>query len=173
MNKIDKDLILKYQDGDINSFNKLVLRHLENTIGFFFNITNNQMEAEDLAQDVFVNLHKHLKKFKFNSKFTTYLYRVNMNKANTWLTRNKWKRYLYLDQTKEVGELNQSIENDWKRKELWNAIEKLPHKQKQVTLLRIAEQLPFKIISEVLGIKTGTAKVHFHHAINNIKRALK
>ena len=173
MNKIDKDLILKYQDGDINSFNKLVLRHLENTIGFFFNITNNQMEAEDLAQDVFVNLHKHLKKFKFNSKFTTYLYRVNMNKANTWLTRNKWKRYLHLDQREDIVVLDQSIENNWKREELWNAIEKLPFKQKQVTLLRIAEQLPFKIISEVLDITTGNAKVHFHHAINNLKKVLK
>lgn len=172
MNEIDKNLILKYQNGDINSFNKLVLRHLENTIGFFFNITNNQMEAEDLAQDVFVNLHKHLKNFKFNSKFTTYLFRVNMNKANTWLTKNKWKRYLYLDQRKDVGVLDQSIENDWKRKELWDAVEKLPTKQKQVTLLRIAEQLPFKIISEVLNMKTGTAKVHFHHAINNLKKVL-
>lgn len=173
MNEIDKDLIMKYQDGDINSFNNLVLRHLKNTIGFFFNITNNQMEAEDLAQDVFVKLHKHLKNFNFNSKFTTYLYRVNMNKANTWLTRNKWKRFLHLDQITEVSVPDQSIENDWKRKELWNAVEKLPYKQKQVTILRVAEQLPFKIISEVLEMKTGTAKVHFHHAVNNIKRELK
>ena len=83
MSDTDKELIISYQDGDISSFNKLVLRYLENTIGFFFNVTNNQMEAEDLAQDVFVNLHKSLKKFKFNSKFSTYLYRVNMNKANS------------------------------------------------------------------------------------------
>ena len=95
-----------------------------------------------------------------------------MNKENKKKTKNKWKRYLYLDQRKDVGVLDQSIENDWKRKELWDAVEKLPTKQKQVTLLRIADQLPFKIISEVLNMKTGTAKVHFHHAVNNLKKVL-
>lgn len=173
MDNIDKELIMSYQNGNMDSFDKLVLRHLDNTIGFFFNITNNQMESEDLAQDVFIILHKHLKKFEFNSKFSTYLYRVNMNKANSWLTRNKWKRFLHLDQRKDVGISDTNIENEWKRKELWNAVEKLPLKQKQVTILRIADHLPFKVISEVLDIKVGTAKVRFHHAVKNLKKELK
>ena len=65
------------------------------------------------------------------------------------------------------------MENEWKRKELWDAVEKLPLKQKQVVILRIADHLPFKVISEVLNIKIGTAKVRFHHAVDNLKRELK
>jgi len=170
---IDKELIIKFQKGDLKSYNALVIRHLKNTIGFFYNITSNQMESEDLAQDVFIKLNKHLMKFNFQSKFTTYLYRVNMNTANTWFKRNRWRNLLHLDQTVEKGENDMLLEASWTRKELWNAVGKLPLKQRQVVMLRVAEELPYKEIGYVMGINFGTAKVHFHHAVNNLKGILK
>tara|TARA_B110000967_G_C18882225_1_gene561762 strand:+ start:1127 stop:1651 length:525 start_codon:yes stop_codon:yes gene_type:complete len=168
----DHELIKRFQDGDNQAFNELVRRHLSNTIGFFFNITSSKMDAEDLAQDVFLKLNKYLKKFKFDSKFSTYLYRVNTNTANTWFKRNKWKNLLHLDQADERGERDDTLEKSWTRKELWNAISKLPKKQREVVLLRIGEELPYKNISRITGISIGSAKVNFHHALKKLKKEL-
>ena len=168
----DHELIKRFQDGDNQAFNELVRRHLSNTIGFFFNITSSKMDAEDLAQDVFFKLNKYLKKFKFDSKFSTYLYRVNTNTANTWFKRNKWKNLLHLDQADERGERDDTLEKSWTRKELWNAISKLPKKQREVVLLRIGEELPYKNISRITGISIGSAKVNFHHALKKLKKEL-
>lgn len=83
----DQELIKEYQNGDRSAFDKLVRRHLSNTIGFFYTITQDRMVSEDLAQDVFFKLFRHLKKFRFQSSFSTYLYRINLNTANSWFTR--------------------------------------------------------------------------------------
>ena len=92
----DHDLIKEYQNGKISSYNQLVKNHLSKTIGFFFNITGDRMLAEDLAQDVFFKLYRHLKKFRFDSSFSTYLYRVNLNTANSWLKEINGKTFYTL-----------------------------------------------------------------------------
>ena len=63
----DQELIKEYQNGDRSAFDKIVRRHLSNTIGFFYTITQDRMVSEDLAQDVFFKLFRHLKNFRFKS----------------------------------------------------------------------------------------------------------
>ena len=168
----EHELIKKYQDGDVSAYNQLVKKHLSNTVGFFFNITGDRMSAEDLAQDVFFKLFKHLKKFQFKSAFSTYLYRVNLNTANTWLKRNRWKNILHLDQAPDHGERDTRIEDEWTRKELWDAIAKLPKKQRFVVIMRVARGMPYKEIAEITNMNEGTAKVNFHHALKSLKKWL-
>ena len=168
----DHDLIKEYQNGNISAYDQLIKNHLSNTVGFFFNITGDRMVAEDLAQDVFFKLYTHLKNFRFESKFSTYLYRVNLNVANSWLKRNKWKNILHLDQAPDTGERDTELEQEWTRKELWDAIAKLPNKQRKVVIMRIAKEMPYKEISEVTGMTEGTAKVNFHHAVRSLKEWL-
>ena len=168
----DKDLIRKFQSGDEKSFDKLVQNHLYNVFGFFLKITRNEMIAEDLAQDVFMKLYKNLKNFRHESSFSTYLYRINMNTANSWITRNKWKNILHLDQTPDKGENDTTNEIEWERKELWDGISKLPKKQRTVVMLRISDSLSYKEISDITGISEGSAKVNYHHAIKRLKEIL-
>tara|TARA_Y100001958_G_C20937686_1_gene345456 strand:- start:66 stop:614 length:549 start_codon:yes stop_codon:yes gene_type:complete len=168
----DSDLIRKFQSGDENSFDELVKKHLNNVFGFFLKVTGDSMVAEDLAQDVFMKLYKNLKNFRHESSFSTYLFRINSNTANSWITRNKWKNILHLDQTHERGEIDSSIEKDWARKELWDEISKLPKKQRTVVMLRINETLSYKEISAITGMSEGTAKVNYHHALKKLKEVL-
>ena len=126
----DHDLIHQYQNGNRSAYDEIVRRHLSNTIGFFYTITGDRMAAEDLAQDVFIKLFSHLKRFRFESAFTTYLYRINVNTANTWLKRNKWKNLLHLDQAPDRGEEDNRLEQEWTKEELWAAIKRLPRKQR-------------------------------------------
>ena len=130
------------------------------------------MTAEDLAQDVFMKLYKNLRNFRHESSFSTYLFRINTNTANSWITRNKWKNILHLEQAPERGELDRSVDKEWERKELWDGISRLPKKQRTVVMLRISNSLSYKEISEITGISEGSAKVNYHHAIKRLKEIL-
>ena len=165
----DHELIQQFQRGQEGAFDELVKRHLPTVFGFFFNVTRDEMAAEDLSQDVFLKLYKYLKNFRFESAFTTYLYRVNMNTASSWISRNKWKNLLHLDQAPERGEVDHSSEKEWDRKELHNAITRLPKKQRMVVIMRITQQLSYKEIADITGMTDGCAKVNYHHAVTKLK----
>ena len=109
--KTDRELIEEFQRGSDAAFNELVRKYLDLVYRFFQKITPDKMEAEDLAQTVFIKLFKALKKFRFESEFNTYLYRVNVNTANTYFKRNKWRNMLHLDQASDTGYVETSQEN--------------------------------------------------------------
>ena len=171
--KTDKELIKEFQNGNKASFDELVKRHLSDTYGFFIKFTADEVEAEDLAQDVFIKMFKALKKFRFESEFKTYLYRANINMSNSYLRRNKWRNLLHLDQAPEPAYTDTSQEDEWRRKELWDAISKLPPKQRKIVTMRIAQEMPYKDIALVMGVNENSAKVSYHHAIKSLKDVLK
>ena len=165
----DNDLIKDFQSGNKNAFNKLVKKHFSNTYGFFIKFTKEEVEAEDLAQEVFIKMYKALKKFKFNSEFKTYLYRANINMSNTYLRRKKWKNLLHLDQIPDPGFIDNTNEDEWRKKELWDAVALLPKIQRAVLTMRIADELSYKEISKIMDLSENSAKVNFHHALKNLK----
>lgn len=170
--KNDHELIKLFQKGDQTAYDRLVRKYLYNTVGFFYTITGDKMVAEDLAQDVFFKLFKNLGNFRFKSAFSTYLYRINLNTANSWFTRKKWKNLLHLDQILNQQKNDTSIAKEWLSKELWDAISNLPKKQRSVVVMRIAEELPYKEISTITGMSENTAKVNYHHALQTLKKVL-
>ncbi len=167
--RTDNELIKEFQEGKETAFNELVDRYLSSTYGFFTKFTNSKEEAEDLAQDVFIKMYKALKKFRFESEFKTYLYRANINMSNTYLRRNKWKNMLHLDQISEPQYIDTTNEDKWKRKELWNAIARLPKIQRMVVTMRTTENLPYKEIAKIMNISENSAKVNYHHAVESLK----
>ena len=168
----DNELIQKFQNGDEKAFDQLVRNNLNNVFGFFMKVTRDEMSAEDLAQDVFMKLYKNLKNFRHDSNFSTYLYRINSNTVNSWITRNKWKNLLHLDQAPDKGEYDIKNEAEWSKEELWNEISKLPNKQRRVMILRITDSLSYSEISKITGMSEGTAKVNFHHGLKKLKEVL-
>jgi len=170
--KADNDLIKEFQNGSRLAFDNLVRKHLDETYEFFLKICGDSMEAEDLAQDVFLKLYSSLKKFRFESEFKTYLYRVNMNTANNYLQRSKWRRLLHLDSIPEQIDKEQSAELGWKKAELWAAIGKLSKKQRMVVTLRIGQNMSHKDIAKVIGISESSSKTNYHHGVNKLKHQM-
>ena len=170
--KTDRELIEEFQRGSDAAFNELVRKYLDLVYGFFQKITSDKMEAEDLAQTVFIKLFKALKKFRFESEFNTYLYRVNVTTANTYFKRNKWRNMLHLDQVPDTGYVETSREKEWRKEEVWAAVGRLPTKQRLVVMMRISQALPFKDIGNILDITKGSAKVNYHHGIKRVKLLL-
>ena len=170
--KNDNELIQQFQNGDDAAFDTLVRQHLDEVYGFFVKITDDPMDAEDLAQDVFLKLHKSLKKFRYESEFKTYLYRVNINAANNYLRRSKWRRWLHLDSTPEQVDDEPSVESEWKKTEVWDAIAKLPKVQRLVVTMRVAQQMSHKEIASIIGISESSSKTNYHYGLNTLKKQL-
>ena len=170
--KTDRELIEEFKRGSDAAFNELIRKYLDLVYGFFQKITSDKMEAEDLAQAVFIKLFKALKNFRFESEFNTYLYRVNVNTANTYFKRNKWRNMLHLDQVPDTGYVETSREKEWRKEEVWAAVGRLPTKQRLVVMMRISQALPFKDIGNILDITEGSAKVNYHHGIKRVKLLL-
>ena len=170
--KNDNELIQQYQNGSNAAFDELVRKYLDEVYRFFVKLTNDEMDAEDLAQDVFLKLHKSLKKFRFEANFKTYLYRVNVNAANNYLGRSKWRKWLHLDQSPEQVDDEPSIESEWTKSELWDAIAKLPKTQRMVVTMRVAQSMPHKDIADIIGISESSVKTNYHYGINQLKKQL-
>ena len=169
----DHELIKQFQAGKQSAYDVLVKRHLQSTYLFFLKFTKDPMDAEDLAQDVFIKLFQSLHNFRFEAAFTSYLYRIQLNAANSFIRKARWKKYLHLDQTTETGSYDQKLEQEWSKKEIWNLVATLPKMQRMVIIMRIAQDLPYKDISGILGISEGSAKVNYHHGISQLKNRFK
>jgi RNA polymerase sigma-70 factor, ECF subfamily len=168
----DHDLIKQFNDGDRKAFDKLVTKHIDMTYNYYYSITHDQLEADDLTQRVFVKLYKSLKNFRFDAAFTTYLYRIKVNTLNSYFFKSKWRSFLHLDQAPELQVSDDSYDKRALSTELWNAIKKLPRKQRNVMNLRVAESLTFKEVGEVLDISEDSAKNNYSHGVKTLRKIM-
>ena len=76
---------------------------------------------------------------------------------------------LHLDQAPEPSFVDDSVEDAWMKKELWDAIATLPKRQRIIMTMRLTETIPYKEIASTLNISENSAKVSYHHAVNTLK----
>ncbi|MDP6571206.1 MAG: sigma-70 family RNA polymerase sigma factor [Candidatus Marinimicrobia bacterium] len=164
----DTTLIHGFLNGDIHCFNELIRKH-ESWVHVMVNqIVKHREDSEDIAQDVFVKVYFSLKKFRFESEFKTWLYRIVINRINNYFRKQKllsWFGYeLYEDITPEASESNNESDK------LFSLASQLPATQRNIVLLRIYQDLPFKAIGKILSISENSAKVSFHKAKQNLRQ---
>ena len=136
----DFSLIKRFIEGDETTFRTLVYRHKERVRNIIYLTINYGDSVDDIAQEVFITVYKNLKYFRFESQFTTWLYRITVNKCKDHLRKMKI-RSIFIP-SKEIEEekgYNQIDENldvpDIVRK----AISKLPEKLRVPLLLKDIE----------------------------------
>ena len=161
------DLIKQFIDGDEKSFDLLVKNNQSWVINLIRSIVHNEFDSEDISQDVFVNIYFALRKFRFESSFKTWTYRIIINRINNYFRKEKVRSLFNNDIENENSKVfqEQSDEN----MQLYNMTYKLPKIQRNVVILRVFQDLQFKVISEILNISVNSAKVSFHKAKENLK----
>ena len=122
-------------------------------------------------KDEMKNDHKLIKKFQKGDK-SAFDRLVRKYLHITVGFFNKWKNLLHLDQIINQQKKDTSVAKEWLNKELWDAISKLPKKQRSVVVMRVAKELSYKEISAITGMSENTAKVNFHHALQTLKEVL-
>lgn len=164
----DKALIEKFLRGDVKSYNALVNRHQGWVKGMARNIMKNSQDAEDIAQDVFVKVYFALNRFRFESEFKTWLYRVVINKINNHFRKQKILSVFSFELKEEIMETPVSLASN--KNKLFEMTYKLSRFQRNIVLLRIYQDMPFKMIGQILNITENSAKVSFHKAKANLKK---
>src|SRR4051812_19197943 len=83
------DLVKRCQEGDAEAFDELVTRYRTRIFGMIYNMVHNEQDAWDLAQDSFVKAWKSIKRFRGQSSFYTWIYRIVMNVTIDWLRKKQ------------------------------------------------------------------------------------
>jgi len=174
----NSELVRLSQLGDQAAFEQLVVRHQELVFSLAFKLTGNKEMANDVAQEAFIRAWKAIDKFRGDSTFGTWIYRITVNSA--WTLRKKAKKHktLNIDETYEPVVIDEkrdpelvAINSDLSLT-LINALDKIPIDQRIIVELKSIEGRSHKEIADFLGISVTAAKVRLHRAHQRLRDIL-
>lgn len=174
--KLDDDfsLVKRFVDGDESTFRLLVQRHKEKVRNIIFLSTGDSSVIDDIAQEVFITVYKNLKNFRFESQFTTWLYRITVNKSKDYLRKkNVRKIFVPIKEAMKEREFESVAEKNDTANIVMNAIAKLPNKLKVPLLLKDIEGFSYQEIAETTNCEIGTVKSRIFRAREGLKKILK
>jgi RNA polymerase sigma-70 factor (ECF subfamily) len=184
----DYALIKAFQNGESAAFDALVLRYKDRVFNLCIRFLGDYHEAEDIAQDVFVKAYNSLNRFRFESSFFTWLYRIAVNSCKNRVKSLEF-RFRKSDARIDISDdalkglerenidhrpLNPAseLENKEMMKMLQKAINSLPSDQKAVVILRDIQGLSYEEITDITGFKLGTLKSRLSRARNSLREKL-
>ncbi|NER12199.1 sigma-70 family RNA polymerase sigma factor [Leptobacterium flavescens] len=175
----DHYYINRVLEGEVNAFSFLVEKYQNMVFTIALKLMKEREEAEDVAQEAFIKCFQSLKKFKGQSKFSTWLYRISYNHCLDKLKEKK--RYVRSDHIDEVNESQIDAETDAfyaleqkERKEyIEKALKKLSEDDQLLMTLYYYEELSLKEISEITGIKANNIKIKLYRSRNKLLSLLK
>ena len=174
----DHALAIAAGSGDMGAFEQLYERHNRRVYSLCLRMAQNVAEAEDLAQEVFIQLFRKIGSFRGESAFTTWLHRLTVNQVLMHFR----KRSVKLERTTEEGETPVQIvrgtENPNRmpvldRISLDSALKQLPPGYRSVFVLHDIEGHEHDEIAKILGVAVGTSKSQLHKARMKLRRLLK
>ena len=170
----DEQLISRFQAGDENAYVELVNRFKDKLTNFVYYFLKDEELSEDIVQDTFIKLYEKKHYYKPVAKFSTWIYTIARNLANTELRKKNRAKIMYLSHMKydkknhDLESKDQSliskIENEYLLDELHSAIDRLPDNYKTAIILRDIQGLNYDEISNIVGVPLGTIKSRINRA---------
>src|SRR6185503_12519184 len=174
----DFDLAQRAAGGDMAAFEEIYQRHHRRVYSICLRMLQNSYEAEDLTQDVFIQLYRKIGSFRGDSAFTTWLHRMTVNQVLMHFR----KRTVKFEKTTEEGETPDQIVAGTAHPEkmrivdkiaLDNAIAQLPEGYKNVFVLHDVEGFEHEEVARIIGCSVGTSKSQLHKARLKLQKLLK
>ena len=168
MQEISDDIIIKAQEGDIGSFEAIY----KATAGFVYNvayrIVYNAQDAEEVTQEVFLNVHHKLKKFRLESSLKTWVYRIAVNCAINYSkkrTRERERKSEYRGNLNPWQLLTDQAADNHRHKEIIEIFLKILNSDQRIcVVLRSIEGLSYQQIAETLKISINTVRSRLKRA---------
>ena len=169
----DEELISRFQNGDERAYVELVNRYKDRLLNFVFQFLGDIEQAEDVVQDTMLRLYEKKHYYKEIAKFSTWLYTIARNLANTELRKKKKRKTTYLSQLSKErqfeipaiqDDVDQSLQNEFINDRIQSAINNLPEHSKVVIILRDIQELSYEEISNIVEVPLGTIKSRINRA---------
>lgn len=185
MTKEEELLIRKAQRGNLQAFEKLVHCYDAKIMQLIFNMVNDVEDTRDLYQEIFIKVFKSIKKFRFQSEFYTWLFRITVNSCINYRKRksshqneslddylNEENRYWKIVGANENRNPEQIMINNELNDKIQQSIEKLSTKQKSVFILKHYHGYKLSEIANMLNCSEGTVKNYMFRAVQKMKKSL-
>lgn len=169
----DFSLIKRFIEGDETTFRILLQRHKDKVRNITYLVLGNSGDVDDIAQDVFITVYKNLRRFRFESQFSTWLYRITVNKCKDYLRKKKIRSIFLSVKEDEEPTYNNSHELTDTAEIVRKAVNKLPDKLRIPLLLKDFEGFSYQEIAEAVNCELGTVKSRIFRAREGLREILK
>jgi len=175
----EESLVRDLQNGKLEAYDKIAKIYQKKIYGLSFNLTRNQMDAQDVTQEVLLTLFRKINMFQGKSAFSSWVYRITVNASYMRLRSKKKEPNVSINelmpsfngagfQQEKIQDWSENTESLIFTKEtrdvINNAVDLLPEKEKVVFLLRDVEGLSSEKAGEVLDITVPAVKSRLHRA---------
>jgi RNA polymerase sigma-70 factor (ECF subfamily) len=158
----DEALIRGAQAGDARAFERLLECHYDTLFRFAYKWCGNRADAEDVTQQACIKLSRSLGQFRFESAFSSWLYRVVVNCARDWARSQGRHASQSMEVVDEVASDGASVERQVYLWQLLHQLDALPEGIKETLLLVHAEGLTHGEAAKVLDVKESTVSWRLH-----------
>ena len=182
----DSGVVAAFLDGEKRAFGELVERYQTRLLNFVYRTTGDRERAEDLVQETFIRVYRHLHRFDQSKKFSTWVYTIASNLAKNEL-RNRSRNPLVLFQTIKKNWDADARPLEWEdntyrpddlfrkrhlRRTVEAAVSELPEHHRTVFVLREMEGKTYEEIADITGCNLGTVKSRLNRARNNFAQII-
>lgn len=169
----EREAIEACQRGEREAFDRLVERYQRDVYRLCYRYVNNHHDANDLVQDVFIKAYRAIGRFRGDSSFSTWLYRIAVN---TCLNFRALRRPPTAPVDEGVADARADALSDIVREErarrVREAVSGLPEKQRATLILKIYHDLTHEEVAGILGSSVGTVKANLFHALGNLRKRM-
>ena len=182
----DSGVVAAHLEGDRLAFGELVERYQNRLLNFVYRTTGDRERGEDLVQETFIRVYRHLHRFDQSKKFSTWIYTIASNLAKNEL-RNRSRNPLVLFQTLMKNRDADTRPLEWEdntyrpddlfrkrhlKSQVDSAVDQLPEHHRTVFVLREMEGKTYEEIAEITSTNLGTVKSRLNRARNNFAQLI-
>lgn len=182
----DEELVAIILKGSPHLFSEIVDRYKDRIFNITVRFTNGHCDSQDLAQEIFLLVYRNLASFRGQSSFSTWLYRLSVNRCLDWCRKNKQnqthvlhpicKKEFREDFISQIPTELDTPEKILLKKEqdrnLHQAIALLPEKYKAVVIMYHFQELSYKEMGDILHLPVRTVETHLYRAKQRLKELL-
>jgi RNA polymerase sigma-70 factor, ECF subfamily len=171
----DVKLIESFRSGSRDAFDRLLEKYRGSVYGLALRLTGNSEDAEEIAQQTFINALTHLNSFRGDSSFRTWLYRITVNESRTHSRR---RRHVVPIEDMQIaspdlnGPETSAVTHD-ETLRMFQRLRQLPEKQRLAVLLHAVQELDYEETGRIIGCSAATAKVNYHYGVESLRKKMK
>jgi RNA polymerase sigma-70 factor (ECF subfamily) len=169
----DREAVEACQRGEREAFDALVERYQRDIYRLCYRYVNDPQDASDMAQEVFLKAYKAIGRFRGDSSFSTWLYRIAVNTCLNFRSGRRPEGDELSDALpdRRPGALA-AMEEEERALRVRAAVRRLPEKQRATLILKIYHELTHEEVAGIVGSSVGTVKANLFHALGNLRKML-